>query len=333
MAVADLVHPESLVPVAPSASAGGTLDGLLERAAGYAAQSRAPATLRSYAAGWRHFVAWCDAARVAALPAASSTVAAYLTAHAERLAVPTLRRRLTIIAFCHQAAAHPIPTTAPEVRQVWRGIARTHDRPPRQVEPAVTPTLRAMVATCDDSLLGRRDRALLLVGFAGYGLRRSELVAVTLADVTEVPEGLEIRVRRVRRVRGVPTATEDVVPIPYGRIPTCPVRAWQAWLAAARITDGPAFRAVDRYGNISATPLADKTVARVVKRAAARAGLDPAVFSGHSLRAGLAVTAEALGVARELIMEQGGWRSESTMRSYARRGALWRDVVAAQVGL
>ncbi|HEV8650980.1 MAG TPA: tyrosine-type recombinase/integrase [Actinomycetes bacterium] len=307
------------------------LAGLLELADVYALRSRASATLKAYATDWRHFSDWCSARGLAALPAEVKTVAAYLAAHGGRLAVTTLRRRLSSISQIHQAAGHRSPTATPEVRLVWQGVVRTHGRrPARQAEPAVTDTLRAMVATLDDGLLGRRDRALLLVGFAGF-LRRSELVALDAADVVEVPEGLELLLHRSKTDQEGEGA---VLPIPYGaHEATCPVRAWRAWATAAGITGGPAFRGVDRHGNVATTRLSDKTVARAVKRAAGRAGLDTAAFSGHSLRAGLAVAAAQAGVAEELIMEQGRWKSPAVARTYIRRGELWREVAAAKVGL
>jgi integrase len=259
------------------------------------------------------------------------TVAAYLSAHAGRSAVTTLRRRLSSISQVHQAAGWPSPTATAEVRLVWQGIVRTHGtRPLRRAEPAVTETLRALVAGLDDGRKGRRDRALLLLGFAGF-LRRSELVALDVGDVVEVPEGLEVLVRRSQTDQRGEGA---VLPIPWGgHEATCPVRAWRAWLAAAGIGDGPAFRAVDRHGNVGGGRLSDRTVARVVKHAAERARLDPAQFSGHSLRSGLAVAAAKAGVDEELIAEQGRWKSPTVVRGYVRRGELWREVVAGQVGL
>jgi site-specific recombinase XerD len=327
--------PEPPALVAAPARASGDpetdLAELLERAEGYALRAKAPATLRAYATDWRHFTAWCAARGLGPLPAEVRTVAAYLSGHAGRSAITTLRRRLSSISQIHQAAGWPSLTATAEVRLVWQGIVRTHGtRPARRAEPAVTETLRALVAGFDDSRQGCRDRALLLVGFAGF-LRRSELVALDVADVAEVPEGLEVLVRRSQTDQHGEGA---VLPIPWGRhAATCPVRAWRAWLAAASIADGPAFRAVDRHGNVGAGRLSDRTVARVVKRAAVRAGLDPAEFSGHSLRSGLAVAAAQAGVAEGLIMEQGRWKSPSVVRTYVRRGELWREVAAAQVGL
>jgi site-specific recombinase XerD len=328
-------HDAAAVGALPPAVASGDpeadLAELLERAEGYALRAKAPATLRAYATDWRHFTAWCAPRARTPLPAEVRTVAAYLAAHAGRSAITTLRRRLSSISQIHQAAGWPSPTATAEVRLVWQGIVRTYGRrAARRAAPAVTETLRALVAGLDSSRQGHRDRALLLIGFAGF-LRRSELVALDVDDLVEVPEGLEVLVRRSQTDQRGEGA---VLAIPYGQhAATCPVRAWQAWLAAAGIGEGPAFRAVDRHGNVGTGRLSDRTVARVVKRAAECAGLDPAEFSGHSLRSGLAVAAAQVGVAEQLIMEQGRWKSPTVVRTYVRRGELWREVAAAQVGL
>jgi integrase len=124
------------------------------------------------------------------------------------------------------------------------------------------------------------------------------------------------------------------VGVPYGSTPaTCPVRAWRAWLAASGIAEGPAFRSIDRHGNLSATRLSDRAVALVVKRRAALAGLDPAAFSGHSLRAGLATAAAQAGVPERVIAAQTGHKSMTVLRGYIREGNIWRENAAAEVGL
>jgi site-specific recombinase XerD len=313
----------------PTTDTAGLPQDLLDQAAGYALRSRAPATIRAYDSDWRHFAAWCADHQATALPAGPRTVAAYLTAHAGKLTPSTLRRRLAAISTYHQAAGRPNATTTIEVRLVWHGIAREHPHQPRQAEPAGTGTVRALVATLDDRLGGRRDRALLLMLFAA-AMCRSELVALDIADIEEVPQGLEVLIRQPARQYSGP----EVVAVPRGDHPeTCPVRAWLAWLASSGLTDGPAFRPVDRHGNVGPDRLHDQAVTRIIKRVAARAQLDPTVFSAHSLRAGLAVAALAAGVPEDRILVQGRWRSRTALLAYKRRLDLWRDVAAAHVGL
>jgi integrase len=304
----------------------------LERAAAAGLRSRPPATRRAYAADCRVFRAWCQQRQLSWLPADPQTVMAYLDEHAGVLAVSTLKRRLTAISRSHKDAGRSSPTQTLEVRMVWGMLLDAYgDRPVRQVDPAHTPVVRALVGTCDRSLLGRRDRALLLVGFAGF-LGPSTLTALDLADVAEVEEGIELLLRKPRPGR----PAGEVRPVPRGQHEqTCPVRALRAWVAAAGLADGPLFRMVDRHGNVGPGRLADTTVARIIKRAAAHAGLDPAAFSGFSLRAGLAKAAAAAGVPADVIMRQGGWTTYDAVRPHLRRGTreLWEYVAAAQVGL
>jgi integrase len=304
----------------------------LERVAAAVLRSRPTPTRRAYAKDWRAFRAWCQHRQLNWLPADPQTVAAYLDEHAGVRAVSTLKRRLTAISQIHKAAGRSSPTLTLHVRMVWRLVLEAYgDRPVRQVDPAHTSVVQALVGTCDSSLLGRRDRALLLLGFAGF-LGPSTLTSLDVADVTEVEQGIELLLRKPRpgRPAGV------LRPIPRGQHDqTCPVRAVRAWVAAAGLTEGPLFRMVDRHGNVGQGRLAESTVARIIKRAAAQADLDPAAFSGFSLRAGLATAAAAAGVPADVIMRQGGWTTYDAVRPHLRRGAaeLWEYVAAAQVGL
>jgi integrase len=187
-----------------------------------------------------------------------------------------------------------------------------------------------MVECLPDGLAGARDRALLLIGFAG-GFRRSELVALDVADVRRGRDGLTIAIRRSKtdqegagRLVGLPAGAQAL---------TCPARAYANWLAIGGISRGPLFRPVTRYDTLRATRLTDQSVALIVKRAAVAAGLDPTPYGGHSLRAGLATAAAQAGVEERAIMAQTGHRSVLMVRRYIREGSLFRDNAAAALGL
>lgn len=175
-----------------------------------------------------------------------------------------------------------------------------------------------------------RDRALLLVGFAA-ALRRSELVALDVADVAFVTEGLVVTLRRAKtdqEGRGTEIA------IPFGRgVQTCPVLALRVWLEAARIEEGAIFRSVSRHDALGPARLSDRDVARVVKAAVAAAGYDPTTFAGHSLRSGFITTAAREGVAERHIQNQSRHKSLPVLRGYIRRGSLFVDNAAGRVGL
>ena len=210
------------------------------------------------------------------------------------------------------------------------GIRRTKGTAQRGKAPAVTSVVRAMVEGAPDRLLGLRDRALLLLGFAG-AFWRSELVALDVEDLEFTAAGLVVTQRRSKTDQ---EGEGRKVGIPYGANPdTCPVRAVREWLDEAAVTLGPVFRSVNRHGQVQPGRLSDKAVALVVKRHAPAAGVDPARYAGHSLRAGLATAAAAAGASERSIMNQTGHRSLPTLRRYIRDGQLFRDNAAAAAGL
>ena len=162
----------------------------------YARAEKSPATLRAYQADLRHFAAWCERVNEAFVPARPEAVAAYIASLADQgKATSTVHRRLAAIAYVHRQKGENDPTATERVRRVTRGIRRTIGTAPTQKAPATARYVKAMVKALPDSLLGRRDRALLLIGFAA-ALRRSELVALDVADIERQPEGILVHVRR-----------------------------------------------------------------------------------------------------------------------------------------
>ncbi len=315
--------------VSAEESARSVLTAVAARARDYARGSKAASTQRAYHTDWRDFEGWCAAHGLAALPASPETVALYLTVRAETCKPATLARRVAAISRAHQLADHPSPTTSATVRAMVSGIRRAKGTAQRVKAPAVTRELRAMVEALPPTLLGRRDHALLLLGFAG-AFRRSELVALDVADVAETADGLVVTIRRSKTDQ---EGAGRTVGIPYGsRSANCPVRATRAWLTAAGVVEGAIFRGVDRHGNLLSR-LSDKGVARVVQRAAAAAGLDPANYAGHSLRAGLATAAAQGGAPERVIMDQTGHTSVAMVRRYIRDGELFNDNALAYTGL
>jgi site-specific recombinase XerD len=307
-------------PLAPS----------LDRAAAYAEQSRSANTRRAYALDWSAFMGWCDQAGASTLPASPATVAAYAAHLADSgYAVATIGRKLASISQAHKLAGYEqSPARSEQVRTVVKGIRRTKGTSQRQAAPATVPILRRLVDTCDDSLMGIRDRALLLLGFAG-ALRRSELVGLDLADLEWTIEGLIVTVRKSKtdqEAKGRP------IGIPYG-LDLCPVRALRAWIDAAGLVSGPLWPHLDRWGHTGEKPITDRAVALIVKRHAAAVGLDPSLFSGHSLRAGLATAAAEMGMSALDIAQQTGHKSQEMVARYVRRGSLFRGNVSGKVGL
>jgi len=304
------------------------LDGLLRD---YLAESMAPNTIRAYRSDWAHFVTWCEGHGVSPLPAAPDTVAYYVTALSETHAPATLTRRTSAIAHAHAAAGHESPTHSLLVRKALSGIRRRQGTAPDAAAAVTVADLQAVTgAHLPAGAKGTRDRALLLVGFAG-GFRRSELVGIDVDHVEFVSEGVVILLPRSKTDQ---EGQGRKVAIPFGaHEDTCPVRALRAWLAAAGIEDGPVFRPVNRHGQIGAARLSGRGVALVVKRYIGALGKDTAAYSGHSLRAGFCTAAARGGALSRDIMRQTGHKSEAMVQRYIRDGNAFVNNAAGVIGL
>jgi site-specific recombinase XerD len=296
----------------------------------YLTQSKAKNTRRAYRSDWADFADWCHQYGRQLIPASPETVAYYLADRSQSLKTSTLQRRLATISEAHRAAGFESPNKHPQVRLVWAGIRREKGTAQAHMKPVLTKHIRAMVGHLPDSLLGVRDRALLLLGFAG-AMRRSELVGLDVTDLAVADEGLVINIRRGKTDQ---VGTGRKIGIPRGEHPeTCPVSAVQTWLEQSGVVEGAVFRAVNKHGHVSDSRLSDRAVADIVKRTLKAAGKSPRRFAGHSLRAGLITQAAMAGVSERAIQDQSGHKSLLIMRRYIRDGSLFRENAAAKVGL
>jgi site-specific recombinase XerD len=297
----------------------------IEATMNYAEAEKAEATRQAYASDWRDFAAWCALRDACPLPAHVGIVAAYLSHLAQTgRKASTIGRKAAAIGHRHKLAGHEPPTNAEGVKAVLRGIRRTIGTAAAAKAPATADLIARMVALCPDSMIGKRDRALLAFGFAG-AFRRSELCALDVADIAEVADGLRVL---IRRSKGDQEGAGQEIAIPRG-YRLRPVEALQTWLAAAEINSGPVFRAVSRGGHVSSVALADDSAARIVKRYAARVGLDPASYAGHSLRSGFLTSAAEAGASVWKLAEVSRHRSLDTLRGYVRRVDLFKEHAGA----
>ena len=322
----------SSADLALKATGGDLLARLLAQAEASFRAARAGSTLRAYEHDWQQFRAWCDLQAVAPLPASPQTVILYSTdlTKNEHRKWNTLSRRLAAVSQLHQQAGFESPTRTWAVKQFLAGLRRELGIAPVRKKPVLVDDLKQILKQIPDSLLGKRDRALLLLGFAG-GFRRAELVSLDVEDIEEQREGIVLKIRRSKtdqegegRKIGIPEGADDA---------TCPIRALKAWRTAAGIASGPLFRPVDRHGHVRGQRLSGEAVAIAVKRYAGKIGYNPAEFAGHSLRAGLATSAAAAGKSERAIMNQTGHRSVTTVRRYIREGNLFRENAADGLGL
>lgn len=287
----------------------------------FAMASKSAATRKAYQVDAADFVAWCRRHGVEPLPATVDTVAAYLASLARSgLKASTITRRCAGIRYMHRMAGHEPPTNSEGIKAVLSGIRRSVGTAVTRKAPATAEALRAIITEIPDDIRGIRDRALLLLGFAG-ALRRSELVALDVADIEETAEGLLISIRQSKTDQ---EGAGDFVSIPHGSR-LRPVAAVKAWLAASGIAEGPIFRPIKKGGALVAERLTGRSVAQIMKGRAEAAGFDPAIFSGHSLRAGFVTSALHHGADILRVMDVTRHREVSTLKTYDRRAKAFKQ--------
>ena len=320
---------------APGVAAPPTPEGrhALDRAQAFARQATAPATLRAYKADWQHFAQWCARSGFVPVPAEPAVVGAYLASLAESHAPTTIRRRLAAIGKMHRFNGLPWTPAHRDIQEPLRGLLRQHGQAAQTAAPLTLALLRRLLATCDRSTRGRRDRALLLIGFAG-ALRRSELVALQVQDVAVAAEGLRIRIARSKTD---PSGQGAEVGLPSGKhADTCPLQAFLAWQAVAKRRAGPLFRRVSKGGRIGSAALHPDAVRQILAQRARMAGLESDVcerLSAHALRVGFITEAYGAGVRDEDIMRHTRHRDLRTMRGYVQRAGLLTESPAGVLDL
>lgn len=258
------------------------------------------------------------------MPASPETVATFLAHEAEHgTKFATISRRCAAINYMHGTAGLESPTKARLVAATLKGIRRSIGVAKTQKAPATATKIAAMAAGCGDDLRGLRDRALLLLGFAG-AFRRSELVALTVEDLAEEAAGMRIAIRRSKTDKDGAGA---VVAITRGRH-ACPVEAVKSWLAVSGIESGPIFRGI-RNGRLMPGALSCKQAALVVKGHAAAAGLNPDEYAGHSLRAGFLTSAAEAGANIFRMAEHSRHKTLDVLRGYVRNAELFKNHAGA----
>ena len=293
--------------------------GLPTKVEAYIHEAVAPNTRRAYLSDLAHFQAWGGN-----IPASPEMLASYLAAHANTFSVATLVRRSAAIAKVHKTRGFANPVSSELVRATMRGIKRTLGCNQREAKPLLRDDLLLVLDAIGDGLKASRDKALLLIGFAG-GLRRSELVGLDVADVEHVRQGIIIHLRRSKTDQ---EGSGHKLGIPHGRTRWCSVVALERWLSASGIAEGSLFRPVDRHGRLGGDRLSTEAVSGVIRERVSAAGIDPTGFSGHSLRAGLATSAAQAGVPSWRIRAQTRHASDAMLARYIREGELFLENAA-----
>jgi len=309
----------TLVSTQPSLDAATELS---DAALDYGRAALSSNTMRAYRSDWQDFQDWCTDRGRSHLPANPATVANYASSLADAgKKVPTIARKLAAVRFFHRGAGMENPTDNAGVAAILKGIRRTVGTAARQKAPATVDVIHAMLARINaDSLQGKRDRALLLLGFAG-AFRRSELVAITVEDLTFSEEGVDVFLPKSKTDQ---EAKGQSVAILNGKA-LKPADRLKEWLQASGITSGPIFRRFNRGDRLTAETLTNQAVALIVKKYADAAGLDVASLSGHSLRAGFVTSAAENRASISRIMEVTRHRDPRTVETYVRRADRFKD--------
>lgn len=279
----------------------------------YLTASLSPNTLNCYRNDLKQFIKWGGQ-----IPATPELIATYIARHAEKHTPTTLSRRLVAISWAHGVKGLLSPTQSQLVKATIQGIRRKRGRPPKQAAPLLKSDVLKLVRGLKGKR-GLRDKAMLLIGFAA-AFRRSELVSIDVDDLEFVVEGLVIRLRRSKTDQ---EGKGREIAIPYVRSRNCPCRALKRWLRESGIQEGAVFRRIDKAGTVLASRLSSQAVSLVIKHRAAEAGLDPAMYSGHSLRAGFATSAAKAGAPTASIRAQTGHQSDAMLQRYIRYSELF----------
>lgn len=307
-----------------------TIECASNKAKEYILSAKSDNTVRSYKSDWKHFVTYCQTNNLPYLPADIGAVMNYIAEMAETNKVSTIVRRLSSINQAHEAMGLESPTKSFNVKAVVKGIKNTKGTMPNKKASAVLEDIREMVGNLGENLIDIRDRALILVGFAG-AFRRSELVSIKVEDLEFDREGVTITLRNSKTDQEGHGYKKG---IPYGsNVDTCPVRSLQHWIKVSQITEGHIFRSINRHGRISISAMTNHSVARIVKKLAKQAGMDEQKYSGHSLRSGLITTCANAGVDERSIMKQSGHKSITVMRGYIQDATLFQNNAVKNIGL
>lgn len=341
----------------------GSLERLVEAARDYAAQATAENTNIAYKKDWAHFTSWCRRRGADPMPPNPELVGLYIAecaspqasstrknsklnvspappAQGLGLAASTIERRLSGLSWNYKQRGQNLDRSDRHIATVLAGIKRKHAKPPAQKEAILAEDMLEMVSLLSFGLRDMRDRAILLIGYAG-GLRRSEIVGLDLNknDTEDAKGWIDIEKNGAMITLHGKTGWREVEIGRGSSNATCPVYALEQWLHFAKIIHGPVFRRVTQdNAKATANRLSDKHVARLIKRCVQQAGIRAdlpdaeriKLFSGHSLRAGLASSAN---VEERYIQKQLGHASVEMTRRYQRNKDQFKVNLTKAAGL
>ena len=282
----------------------------------YKAASKSDKTIEDYRYGWKYFEEFCQPRGSRMIPASPLTICSYATTMADKgLSMNTIRARLAAIGFTHEAAGKPNPIKDFTVKSVLKGIGNKIGTAVDKKTAIGIKELRDACAMIDTSdLRGKRDKAMLLVGYFG-AFRRSELVGIRLEHITFQADQTKILLKKSKTDQAGKGLIKHIPILEAQHADICPTRALRQYWAATGKRGGLIFRAINRWGHLSES-IGSKEIERLVKRVAESLGLDPADFAGHSLRSGFVTDATNAEVQDSDIMEQTHHTNRATIDEY-----------------
>ena len=276
--------------------------------------SKSPNTLRAYASDFKDFSSFCIKNNFQSLPASPKILALYLTHLSQTSKFSTLKRRIASISIIHKLKGNYIDTKHPLIIENLLGIKRIKGSNQKAKKPILINDLKLIIDVINKLKIKNirkiRDKALILVGFAG-GFRRSELVAIEYEDVEFVREGVKIFVKRSKTDQSGEGMTKAIPS--FKTTLYCPVLHLQDWMT----------NKLDRKGKIF--PISDKSVALIIKKYTNLIGLDGNKYAGHSLRSGFATSTAESGAEERNIMAMTGHKTTQMVRRYIQEANLFKN--------
>ena len=275
--------------------------------------SKANNTLRAYQSDYRDFSLFCSKNGLSSMPTQPKIIALYITHLSKFSKFSTLKRRIASISVIHKLKGHYLDTKHPIIMENLHGIKRTLGSRQKAKKPLLINSLRKIIKAIDqEKKESNRDRALILIGFAG-GFRRSELVSILKEDVELVDEGVKILIKKSKTDQ---SGEGSVKAIPYFQNQEfCPVIALKKYMSLKKFNSN----------SEKIFKLSDKSVALIIKKYAQIAGLDPTKYAGHSLRSGFATTAAEFGAEERNIMTMTGHKTTQMVRRYIQEANLFKN--------
>lgn len=297
------------------------LQSKIDRARERIKNARSKNTRKSYESDWKQFVSWCNENQLPFLPSNPAVVVLYINELADKgRKVSTIQRHISSISQMHQEKGFNSPTRDHNVRLSVQALKKELGTRPKQKQAATANIIKKISDKIPDTLKGLRDRAILQVGMAG-AFRRSEIAALNVEDIEFHDEGMTILLPQSKTDK---EGKGELIGIEFGDYPYCPVRTLQMWLKQADIKSGAVFRRMDKAGRVL-DRITDKSIARIIKKAAGNAGFNEDDFSGHSLRRGLITTAKRLGMDEHNIMNHTRHQHVATMRRYIDKSDVFKN--------